>query len=77
MGVAFEVVTADVEEHMPAETDDAQKLAVHNAMLKARDVAKSQPGRWVLGADTIVVLDRRVLGKPAVARTRARISRRA
>ena len=65
IGVAFEVITADVDEHMPAETDDAQKLAVHNAMLKARAVAKSQPGRWVLGADTIVVLDRRVLGKPA------------
>ncbi len=65
MGVKFEVITADVEEHMPAETDDAQKLAVHNAMLKARAVAKLHPGRWVLGADTIVVLDRRVLGKPA------------
>ena len=65
MAVPFEVVTADVEEHMPAETDDAQKLAVHNAMLKARAVAKLRPNRWVLGADTIVVLDRRVLGKPA------------
>jgi septum formation protein len=65
MGVAFEVITADVEEHMPAETDDAQKLAVHNAMLKARAVAKLNPNRWVLGADTIVILDRRVLGKPA------------
>jgi septum formation protein len=65
MGVNFEVITADVEEHMPAETDDAQKLAVQNAMLKARAVAKLHPNRWVLGADTIVVLDRRVLGKPA------------
>ena len=65
MGVKFEVVTADVDEHMPPKTDDAQKLAVHNAMLKARAVAKLRPNRWVLGADTIVVLDRRVLGKPA------------
>jgi len=65
MGATFEVITTDVEEHMPAETDDAQKLAVHNAMLKARAVAKLHPNRWVLGADTIVVLDRRVLGKPA------------
>jgi len=65
IGVKFEVVTADVEEHMPTETDDAQKLAVHNAMLKARAVAVLHPHRWVLGADTIVVLDRRVLGKPA------------
>ena len=65
MGVKFEVVTTDVEEHMPAETDDAQKLAVHNAVLKARAVAKLRPGHWILGADTIVILDRRVLGKPA------------
>ncbi len=65
LGVTFEVVTTNVEEHMPAETDDAQKLAVHNAMLKARAVAKLHSNRWVLGADTIVVLDRRVLGKPA------------
>ncbi|HEX4140675.1 MAG TPA: Maf family protein [Candidatus Methylacidiphilales bacterium] len=65
LGVKFEVVTADVDEHMPAETDDAQKLAVHNAVLKTCAVAKLRPNRWVLGADTIVVLDRRVLGKPA------------
>jgi septum formation protein len=64
LGVKFEIVTADVEEHMPPKTDDASALAVHNAALKARAVAALRPGRWVLGADTIVVLNGRVIGKP-------------
>lgn len=34
------------------------------AYLKARSVADPHPGRWVLGADTIVVCAGRVLGKP-------------
>jgi septum formation protein len=64
MGVKFEIVTTDVEEHMPSEPDDAAKLAAHNALLKARAVAKLRTDRWILGADTIVVLGSRVLGKP-------------
>jgi septum formation protein len=65
LGVKFEIVTADVEEHMPRETVDAPKLAMENAQLKAHAVAKLRPNRWILGADTIVVLGRRIFGKPA------------
>ncbi len=64
MGVAFEVVTADVEEVMDPAKIAIAGLAGHNAALKARAVAARHPGRWVLGADTIVVLGPRVLGKP-------------
>ncbi|MEI9999847.1 MAG: Maf family protein [Verrucomicrobiota bacterium] len=64
MGVTFEIVTAEVEEHMPPETGDAPKLASQNALLKARAVSQLHPDRWILGADTIVVLGVRVLGKP-------------
>lgn len=42
------------------------------AYFKARAVADRHPGRWVLGADTIVVCDGQMLGKPrdaAEART--------
>jgi len=35
------------------------------ALLKASTVAESFPDKWVLGADTDVILDGRVLGKPA------------
>lgn len=34
------------------------------AYFKARAVADLHPGRWVLGADTIVVCDGEILGKP-------------
>lgn len=34
------------------------------AYFKARAIAERHPGRWVLAADTIVVCDGRVLGKP-------------
>jgi septum formation protein len=64
LGVRFEVVTADVEEFMPPTASDAREVAQHNAALKANAVAKLRPVRWVLGADTIVVLDGRLFGKP-------------
>jgi septum formation protein len=64
LGVPFEVVTADVEEVMDPAKISIRTMAGHNAGLKARAVAKLRPERWVLGADTIVVLGDRVLGKP-------------
>ncbi|MEZ4565495.1 MAG: Maf family protein [Desulfobacterales bacterium] len=35
------------------------------AEAKARDVAKNNPDAWVIGADSIVVIEGRILGKPA------------
>ena len=64
LGVPFEVITTDVEEVMDPAKVNIKTMAGHNAALKARAVAKAHPGRWVLGADTIVVLGERVLGKP-------------
>jgi septum formation protein len=44
---------------------DPREVAVENARRKARAV--DAPGELVLGADTIVVLDGEILGKPADA----------
>lgn len=63
LGVAFEVATADVDETQhPGEEPEA--LVQRLAREKAQAVASRLPGRSVLGADTIVVLDGEVLGKP-------------
>jgi septum formation protein len=65
-GVAFEVIPADIEEEaLPGEAPG--RIAARLARAKALAVAQRlgpDPARFVLGADTIVVLGESVLGKP-------------
>jgi septum formation protein len=63
LGVPFHVVVADVTEHEDPSTDPRTMVA-HNAALKADWVASRNPDAWVLGADTTVFIDQRVLNKP-------------
>jgi septum formation protein len=58
LGVDFRVEVPEVEE---LSTGDPRELVVENALRKARAVS----GERVLGADTAVVLDGRIFGKPA------------
>ncbi len=63
IGLVFDVVPSDVPESFPAETpprDSAGKLAVR----KAAQIADRTASGIVIGADTVVVLDGRPLGKP-------------
>ncbi len=61
IGVAFEVRVSDIDESRGEETPDAyvRRLAAGKA-----NAAKRGPGDWVIGADTIVALGLRTLGKP-------------
>ena len=63
-GVPHEVVPPDVEEiGHPGESPGV--MAVRLARLKAREVAaRVGTDRWVLGVDTVVSIDDRILGKP-------------
>ena len=63
LGLQFDVLPtgADERDEHPVSFHD---LAIHNAQVKARDVAVRYPGALVLGADTIVVLANEVFGKP-------------
>jgi septum formation protein len=62
-GMFFEAMPADVHEAMdPEETPDGYVRRV--AQLKAEAVFSRAGGRPVLGADTVVVVDNHVLGKP-------------
>ena len=59
--VLFEIRPASVDE-TPLPGEPAQKYVLRLAESKARTVAK--PGATVLGADTVVVMDQEILGKP-------------
>ncbi len=62
-GVEFEIAVSDVEEVLnPALPPD--EAAIDVACQKAREVAKNYPRDCVVGADTIVLLDGAILGKP-------------
>jgi septum formation protein len=63
IGLSFEVVPSDVDEH-PRAGEEPPALAERLARTKAEVGAQLRPGRWVLGADTVVALGSRILGKP-------------
>lgn len=67
IGISFEVMVSDREERITAE--EPADICMHLAMQKALDVRERLRGRddseyTIIGADTIVVLDRKILGKP-------------
>jgi septum formation protein len=63
IGIDCDVVPSGVDER--PETDEAPaEFARRAAREKALDVATRRPGCWVLGADTVVEIDGRILGKP-------------
>jgi nucleoside triphosphate pyrophosphatase len=63
MGLRFTVVRpSDVEELVSGAAPDV--IAMQNAQLKARAVAGKHPDSVVIGADTIVVLNGKIFGKP-------------
>ncbi|MEJ2038278.1 MAG: Maf family protein [Desulfosarcinaceae bacterium] len=62
-GLVFDVVPSHVDESSIPPADPAE-YAKTLSLAKARDVAASYPDSWVIGADTIVLMNRRILGKP-------------
>jgi len=66
LGIDFEVRASALAETMAA-GESAVGFACRVARDKGAEVARGTPGAWVLSADTIVVVDDSVLGKPADA----------
>ncbi len=62
-GVAFRVVAPGIEERPPSPLGPLRYVA-WAAAAKANAVARRTPGAVVVAADTEVVLDRRIYGKP-------------
>lgn len=63
-GLSFEIRAADIDEEGVEYKGDPAGFAKTLARLKADHIAGSHPGAWTIGADTIVVADATVLGKP-------------
>ncbi|MFZ5817182.1 MAG: Maf family protein [Bacillota bacterium] len=64
VGVSFTVEPSHVDEQVSEPMGPGQ-LVQHLALIKARAIAARNPDALVIGADTIVVVDEEILGKPA------------
>jgi septum formation protein len=61
--IPFRVVAPEVDEHVKPNEEPAAYVT-RLALAKARQVATREPGELILAADTTVVLEAEILGKP-------------
>lgn len=73
-GISFTVQPADIDE-APLAGESAPECAQRLAREKAVAVFRNNPNSFVLGADTIVAIERLILGKPRDAEDAARMLR--
>lgn len=64
IGLDFRVEVSDVAENHP-DIKESTELALYNARIKGCAVANKYPESLIISADTIVVLDNHLMGKPA------------
>jgi len=74
IGLKFEIQPSDYEEDMTLKMPP-KKLAEFLSLNKARSVAEKNNDAIVIGADTIVVLGKQVLGKPHTEKEAKRMLR--
>jgi len=62
-GLSFSVIPSSIDEtSVPISSPETYVRVLSEA--KADNVSEKYPGKWVIGADTIVLKDRTILGKP-------------
>ena len=73
-GIPFVVQPTDIPE-VPRSGEAPQSFAERMAREKALAVLRQRPGDYILGADTIVVVEAQILGKPRDGADAARMLR--
>ena len=63
LGWKFDIIPSEKAEHIDPHLAP-KDIAMSLSRQKAEDIASRERNSWVIGADTIVVIDGRVLGKP-------------
>jgi len=63
IGIPFEPAGSMIEETLYGETQPAD-IACHIAIQKVESIQPVYNNRWILGADTIVVINKTIFGKP-------------
>ena len=61
--IPFEVIPSNAEEILNPDFPPEQQVKTL-ALLKATDISQQYPDRYIIGADTIVVFNQQILGKP-------------
>ena len=61
--IDFEIITKDTNELYPNDIP-IHEVPIYIAMLKAKDIQADHPNRKIIAADTIVVLEDKIIGKP-------------
>jgi len=62
-GLDFQVIPSSIDESViPLSSPEIYVRVIAEA--KANDVSEKYPDKWVIGADTIVLIDGKILGKP-------------
>lgn len=62
-GLSFSIIPSNVDEKsLPMSSPETYVRELAEA--KARDIAEKHPENWVIGADTVVLIDGTILGKP-------------
>ncbi len=62
-GLSFKIIPSSFDENKIPLTKP-ENYVKNLAMAKAMDIAKDRPDNWVIGADTIVLINGKILGKP-------------
>ena len=64
IGLSFEIIPSNLPEDVAGAGISPQEIVQELAMQKAKHIAEKIPNGLIIGADTIVVLEGKILGKP-------------